>query len=322
MKFEDVKKIVIAGAGTMGYSAAQVFAEHGYDTTLYNHRVPTLEKAKERIKLNQQNLVESGKKTQEEIEATLAHITYTTEMDCFKDADLVNESIVENMDVKHEFWAKCSAIARPDALLTTDTSGLSITEIAKAVVKPERFGGMHWLNPTHLIPLMEIIQGDETSDETAALIKEVGEAIGKVPVISMKDVPGFIVNRMQFAMARECMHLVKEGIATVEDVDKSMKYGLGLRWAFIGPFYTQDFGGLDIHFHIAEYLFKDLSNMDYPIDEMKELFEAGNLSVKTQKGWYDYSNGKDVEMIKYRDECLVKHNEMLLEIDRKYGFRK
>ena len=322
MKFEDVKKIVIAGAGTMGYSAAQIFAEYGYDTTLYNHRVPTLEKAKERILLNQQNLVESGKKTHEEIEKTLSNITYTTEMDCFKDADLVNESIVENLEVKHEFWKKVSDLARPDALLTTDTSGISITSIAKVVKNPERFGGMHWLNPTHLIPVMEIIKGDDTSDETAALIKEVGEAIGKIPVIAQKDVPGFLVNRMQFAMARECMHLVKAGIATAEDVDKAMKYGLGLRWAYIGPFQTQDFGGLDIHCGIAEYLFSDLSNMDQPIDEMKELVKEGHLGVKTKKGWYDYSGDRDIEMIKYRDECLVRHNELLLDIDRKYGFRK
>ena len=321
MKFEDIKKVVIAGAGTMGLAAAQIMAEYGYDTTLYNHREPTLEKAKERILLNQNNLVESGKKTQAEIEATLSRITYTTSMDCFKDADLVNESIVENMDIKQEFWKKVSEIAKPDAILTTDTSGMSITKIAEAVTNPERFGGMHWLNPPHLVPLIEIIKGDLTSDETAELIYKVSENVHKVPVICKKDVPGFITNRMQFAMMRECFHLVEDGIASAEDVDKTMKYGFGFRWAFIGPFQTCDFGGVDTFYRIASYLLKDLSTMQEPPVMMKELFESGAYGVKAKKGWYDYPDGKDVTMTKYRDECFVKHADFLLEMDKKYGLR-
>ena len=136
MKFEDVKKIVIAGAGTMGLAAAQIMAQYGYETTLYNHREPTLEKAKETIKLNQANLVAAGKKTQEEADALLAKITYTTSMDCFKDADLVNESIVENMDIKHDFYKKVCDICKPDCILTTDTSGMTITKLAEDVTNP------------------------------------------------------------------------------------------------------------------------------------------------------------------------------------------
>lgn len=321
MKFEEIKKIVIAGAGTMGLAAAQIMAEYGYDTVLYNHREPTLEKAKGTIQLNQENLVSAGKKTQAEIEATLSRITYTTSMDCFKDADLVNESIVENMEIKHEFWKKVSDIAKPDCILTTDTSGMSITEIAKAVSNPERFAGMHWLNPPHLIPVIEIIKGDLTSDETADLVYKVSEFVGKVPVICKKDVPGFITNRMQFAMMRECFHIVNEGIASAEDVDKTMKYGFGFRWAFIGPFQTSDFGGVDTFYRIASYLLKELSTMQEPPQMMKELFESGAMGVKAGKGWYDYSNGKDVMMTKYRDECFIKHADFLLEMDKKYGFR-
>ena len=321
MKLEDIKKVVIAGAGVMGSSAAQRMAEYGYDVVLYNHREVTLEKAKHLIDLNQANLVETGKKTKQESDEILSRIEYTTSMDCYKDCDLVNESIIENLDIKKDFWKQVSDLAKPDAILTTNTSGLSITKIAEAVSNPERFGGMHWLNPPHLVPLIEIIKGDKTSDETADLIYAVCEKVEKVPVIARKDVPGFITNRMQFAMMRECMHLVESGVATVEDVDKTMKYGFGFRWAFIGPFQTSDFGGVDTFYHVASYLFNDLSDMKKPPQMMKDLFDNGCFGVKSKKGWYDYPNGRDEEMIRYRDECFIEHAKMLLDIDKKYGFR-
>jgi len=321
MKFEDVKKIVIAGAGTMGLAAAQTTAQYGYETVLWNHRQPTLDKAKETITLNQANLVAAGKKTQEEADALIARITFTTEMDCFKDADLVNEHVTENMEIKHDFYKKVCAICKPDCILTTDTSGMPITKIAEAVTNPERFAGMHWYNPPHLVPVLEIIKGDLTSDETAEVVKAVGEAVGKVVIVAKKDVPGFLINRMQFAMLRECLHIVESGIASIEDVDKAMKYALGFRWAWIGPFQTVDFGGVDTFYKIATYLFADLSDMKEPPKMFKELYDNGNFGVKAGKGFYDYPGERGKEMMAYRDNSFVKHADALLEQDKKFGLR-
>ena len=214
----------MAGAGTMGTSMAQIFAAHGYDTVLYNHRETTLQKARRMIELNQEALVLSGELSQAESDAGKARIQLTSDESCFQNCDVVVESIVENMEAKHQLWQKISALAREDAILTTNTSGLSITEIAKAVQRPERFCGMHWFNPPHLVPLVEVIKGEETEDQTARVVAELAERIGKKAVTVKKDAKGFIGNRLQTAVLREALHIVQSGIADAEDVDKAVKY--------------------------------------------------------------------------------------------------
>ena len=155
---------------------------------------------------------------------------------------------------------------------------------------------MHWINPPHIIPLVEVISGDLTNDETAQVIYDVAVKCEKKPV-KVHDAPGFVLNRIQFAIMRESLHIVEEGITDVKGVDDVMKYGLGLRYACLGPFEVADFGGLDIFRNISSYLFADLSNADKEFGLLKEHFENNELGVKTQKGFYDYSDGKDVEAI-------------------------
>ena len=307
---KDVKRIVIAGAGTMGSSMGETFAKYGYDVTLYDIFPSALEKAGNLIRLNQETEVAEHVVTPEESAALLERIRYSEDKACFEGADLVVEAILEKLDVKHAFWAEISALVPEDAILASNTSGLSITAIAEVVKRPERFGGMHWINPPHLIPLIEVIQGKKTDDETAAAIRDMALAVEKKPVI-VQDAPGFALNRIQLAVLRECLHIVEQGIATPEAVDDVMKYGLGMRYACLGPFEVCDLGGLDIFYNIASYLFEDLADGKAPFGMLADRFEKGQYGVKTAAGFYDYAGGKDAEKIKYRDQMFTKISKVL-----------
>ena len=310
MIFQDIKRIVVAGAGTMGSSMAQSFAENGYEVKIYNRSIEGIERCKNVIALNRQTLVKNGAFTEAENEKIVALISYSIDKEVFKDADLVVESIAEDMEVKKVFWKEIGEMAKPDAILSTNTSGLSISKIAEVVINPERFAGFHWVNPPHIIPIIEIIKGEKTSDETVQAIKLFAEKIGK-ETIRVKDVPGFCFNRFQFAILREAMYMVEEGIATKEDVDKVFKYGLGIRYAALGPFEIADLGGLDVFYKIIEYLFADLADNKEPSKLIKECYESGQYGVKNKKGFYDYEDGKDKEVIKNRDEKFLKIVECL-----------
>ena len=307
---KDVKRIVIAGAGTMGSSMGETFAKYGYDVTLYDIFPSALEKAGNLIRLNQETEVAEHVVTPEESAALLERIRYSEDKAWFEGADLVVEAILEKLDVKHAFWAEISALVPEDAILASNTSGLSITAIAEVVKRPERFGGMHWINPPHLIPLIEVIQGKKTDDETAAAIRDMALAVEKKPVI-VQDAPGFALNRIQLAVLRECLHIVEQGIATPEAVDDVMKYGLGMRYACLGPFEVCDLGGLDIFYNIASYLFEDLADEKAPFGMLADRFEKGQYGVKTAAGFYDYAGGKDAEKIKYRDRMFTKISKCL-----------
>lgn len=302
----DIRHMVIAGAGLMGASMAQIFAKYGYTVTLYDIFEAGIEKGKELIRINQAASIEAGDLTAEESAEILARISYSMERECFRDADYVIEAIVENLDVKKEFWSAVSEIAKEDAVLTTNTSGLSITAIAEAVKRPERFAGMHWVNPPHLIPLVEVIAGDKTAEETLTIVKDVAESIHKKPVLVKKDVPGFILNRLQFSVLREALNIVENGVASIEDVDNVMKYGLGMRYAGIGPFETVDLGGLDTFYKVASYLFRDLADTKEVTGLLAELYQNGDYGTKTGKGFYDYSGDKAEKAIDKRDKTFIK----------------
>ncbi|EOS63685.1 3-hydroxyacyl-CoA dehydrogenase family protein [Oscillibacter sp. 1-3] len=308
----EIKKIVIAGAGTMGASMGAIFARYGYEVVLYDIFPTALEKARNLITLNQKTEVSEGIVTQAESDALLGRIQYTGEMEAFRTADFVVEAVLENLEVKHKFWAEASALVDDDVVMASNTSGLSITKIAEAVRLPQRFGGMHWINPPHIIPLIEVIQGEKTSDEAAGVIRDLALKVNKKPVI-VKDAPGFALNRIQLAILRECLHIVSEGISTYEGVDDVMKYGLGLRYACLGPFEVCDLGGLDIFYNIASYLYADLCDRKDPCAILTERFEKGEFGVKTGKGFYDYSGGKAEEKIEYRDQMFTKLAKCLYE---------
>jgi 3-hydroxybutyryl-CoA dehydrogenase len=209
------------------------------------------------------------------------------------------------MKVKQEFWAAVSKIATPDAILTSNTSGMSITEIATAVEKPERFSGMHWVNPPHLIPLVEAIAGDKTAPETIDMVVAVAKSIHRMPVRVNKDARGFVLNRLQYAVLREAANIVESGIASMEDVDNVMKYGLGMRYAALGPFETVDFGGLDTFFKVGSYMFADLCNSQDVPKCIVDCYNNGDYGLKTGKGFFDWSGGKGEKALAERDRKCI-----------------
>ena len=302
----EIKKIVIAGAGTMGYSMAQIFSQFDYQVTIYDLKDEALNLAQRHIKENIQTLVDEHEITQQKAQNTINNLFYTTQKDCFQDCDLVVESIIENIDIKKSFYQEISQIVKEDTILATNTSGISINALASSVYKPERFIGMHWFNPSHLILLIEIIKGDYTSDEVAQAIYQLSLDIHKKPVIVQKDVLGFAANRIQFAVLREALSLVEQGVVSKEGIDDVMKYGLGFRYACLGPLEVADFGGLDTFYHISEYLMEDLCDSHDIPTLLKEHYQSGEYGVKTQKGFYDYTDGRDQKATQQRDDKLLK----------------
>ena len=308
----NFKHISVAGAGTMGASLAQTFALFGYDVKVFDIYETALEKAKRLVDLNQETWIKQGIVTQTQSDDLKKKIVYTNDLQALKNSDFLIEAILENLDIKHKFWKEVSALVRPDAILCSNTSGLSITAIAEAVEHPERFAGMHWMNPPHIIPLIEVIQAKLTSDETIQVVYDFALELKKKPV-KVKDAPSFVLNRIQQAILREALYIVQEGIATPEGVDDVMKYALGFRYAAFGPFEICDLGGLDIHNNISKYTFPDLCDAKEPFGLIKDCVDNNNLGVKTGKGFYDYSNGRDAEVIRYRDTMFTKLAKILFE---------
>jgi 3-hydroxybutyryl-CoA dehydrogenase len=298
----------------MGSGIAQIFSRFGKTVIVNDIKEEYLTKSKDLIDIFNKSLIEEGLMNENEVENIFSKIKFSTDKNELKDCDLIIECIVEKLEIKQDFWEELEGIVKKDAYFATNTSGLSINQISSKLNDKSRFIGMHFWNPAHIIPLVELIRGEETSDEMVDNLKSLLKNIGKQAVVVNRDVPGFIGNRLQFAAFREALHIVEQGIASVEDVDKAMKYGPGFRYPIIGPLETADLGGLDTFYNISSYLFKDLGDEKEVPKMLVELIENNYLGVKSKKGFYDYSNGKDEEAIKRRDKLLF---EMIKHISNK-----
>ena len=304
-------RVIIAGAGAMGASLAQVYAMAGYPTVVWNRSESGLERARHLISLNQASLRDGGIISAEESEAALGRITFTTDKDCFRDCGLVVENILENLEMKQDFFGEISKLVPAEALLATNTSGLSITAIARDCVRPERFMGQHWLNPPHLLPVCEVVFGEKTDPARAEEMRAMLKDMGKMPIMVRKDITGFVINRLQHAMLREALYLVESGVASVEDVDNVLKGGLGLRYAAVGPFGTIDFGGVDTFEKVCRYLPAALCSEPNVGPLLHDMVEAGKLGVKSGAGFYDYAGPKADQAIRDRDRLYIELAKVL-----------
>ncbi len=282
MKLEDVKKIAIIGGGNMGHGCAMVFAGAGYPVGLYSRRAETLQKAVEGMRSDLTFLAEQGLGKTEDVEATMARVTTTQIMEeAATDADFVLECVAEDMTLKQDTFQKLDQMCKPDAILATNTSVMSPTEIASKSQKRDRIIGTHWWNPPFLIPLVEVVQTEETPAWVIDVTMDLHRAIDKHPVHCRKDVPGFVANRLQHALWREAISIVERGIADAATVDESLKYGPGLRLPVLAPLENADMVGLDLTLSIHSYVLKYLEDSHEPSPLLKEKVEKGELGFKT-----------------------------------------
>ena len=302
---QEIRQIAVAGAGVMGTAIAQYFAQQGLDVLVFDVIPASLERIDRNVAESQQLLIQRGGLTEEQAEAARRRIRTSARIEDFSQADLVIEAIIENMEVKQAFFRQLEAICRPDTIFATNTSSLSVNEICQKMTTKERFIGANWWTPAHIVPLIEMVRADETSDETARRLYDFFEAVGKKPIVINREVKGFVGNRIQFAVMREAMNIVENGYASMEDVDRVLHYGLGLRYAVLGPFRTADFGGVDTFFHISETLFPDLSSRESPNDLIHKLYDEGKYGIKTGEGFYSYTPEEIRTGIRERDEQLM-----------------
>jgi len=297
-----MKKIGIAGSGLMGISMAQCFAKHGYEVYIYDISAHSLKQGENLIKANQKAEVSQNKITEEQSQAIISRISFNTDLESsFSEVNYLIEAIKEELATKQDFWKKVETIAPKDCIFATNTSSLSITQIALKMQNKQRFGGMHWFNPPHLIPLVEVIKGQGTAEETSQKIYKLALSIEKIPIVVEKDVPGFVGNRLQHALFREAVALANDSVASIYDIDKAVKYGIGFRWACMGPFEIADQGGVDLWYRVNENLFKELDVSQKPTGIIKNLYEQGDFGITTGKGFYEYDLDSEVD-IKKRGE--------------------
>jgi 3-hydroxybutyryl-CoA dehydrogenase len=283
----EIKVIGVLGAGSMGNGIAQVASQAGYQVIMRDIEDRFVQNGLKAIEKFLIKSVEKGKMTEDQKKGVLSRIKGTTKMEDLKDVDFVIEAVFEDLELKKDVFRKLDELTRSQVILTTNTSSMSVTEIAMATKRPEKVAGMHFFNPAPIMRLVEVIRAYHTNDETVHTVMEMAKKMGKEPVEVKKDTPGFIVNRLMIPHVIEAIKMAEEGVASIEDIDKAVKLGLNYP---MGPFELMDLTGVDIAHHVAEYLYKELnkeSKWSVPT-LMKSMIRAGRLGRKTGAGWYKY----------------------------------
>jgi len=282
-----IKKIGVVGAGAMGNGIAQVAAQIGCEVVMRDIKDEFVERGMKSIDRFLSRSVEKGKLEAGEKDAILGRIQGTTDMSQLKDVDFVIEVVIEDLELKKSVFKELDELCRPEVIIASNTSSMSITEIAAATNRPEKICGMHFFNPVPLMRLVEVIRGFSTSDETIDVTTDLAKKMGKITVEVKKDSPGFIVNRIMIPHMLEAIKIVEEGIASIEDVDTAVKNGLNYP---MGPFELMDLTGIDICYFVSEYFYKELNKESKWVSPglLKTMIRAGKLGRKTGGGWYAY----------------------------------
>jgi 3-hydroxyacyl-CoA dehydrogenase len=295
-----VRRAAVIGTGTMGPGMGAVLARAGIETALYDVSAEALERAKGGVELAASVL--------DRLEAPRVDggaVRFETQLEAALDgADFVLEAVPEKLELKQELFPQLERNVAPQAILASNTSGIPITKIASVCARPTRVVGMHWSNPPHLIPMIEVIPGEETSEETVRETCELVRRFGYHPVVE-REVPGFVENRILYAILRECLDLVDRGIIDPEGLDLNVRWGIGYKLAVIGPMELLDMAGLDIYDAVGSYLNQDLSTSDEVSSTIRGLIDQGRLGMKTGGGIYDYTPEQADELRAKRAGKLV-----------------
>jgi len=282
----DVKKPFIVGAGIMGSGVGQLCAQQGLEVTVADISDELIQKAEGKVKAGLARRIEKGKITQEDMDSVLSRMSWSTDLDIARECDFVLEAIYEDLAAKQEVFRKLDSICAPETILATNTTALSVSEIASATSRPDKVIGMHFFNPAVIMKLVEIIRGDNTSEETIETTRKFAESLGKIPIATAKEAPAGIVSRVLAGLLNEAAAVYADGVASPEDIDEAMKLGAGLP---MGPLALIDMIGLDIHLAKMETLYEKLKDERYkPPEVIKKMVAEGKLGKKAGEGFYKY----------------------------------
>ena len=302
-----IKNIAVVGAGLMGHGIAQLFAVNGYDVAMMDLKEEFLSLGLKKIQSNLSSMAQHGIGSQDDIKSALSRIKTTLSLkEAVSGAQFIVEAVTEKLGLKQKIFYDLDSLCPPYTILATNTSVISITEISKEARYKNRILGTHFWNPPYLIPLVEVVRGEETSSETVDVTFDLLKRVGKHPVKVNKDVPGFVGNRLQHALWREAVSIVEHGIADAATVDECIKFGFGLRLPVLGPLENADMVGLDLTLAIHDYILKHLESSPNSSPLLREKVRNGELGFKTGQGFYQWSPDQAKETQKKLENYLLK----------------
>jgi 3-hydroxybutyryl-CoA dehydrogenase/5-formyl-3-hydroxy-2-methylpyridine 4-carboxylate dehydrogenase len=302
----QIRTVAIVGAGTMGPDVAAIFAQHGFPVRLNDVSPAALEKAERAVASAYEALIEGGLATAAEAEAGRARVAYTLDQaEAVREADFVLEAIPEILESKQRLFRELEDKVRPGTILASNSSGIPIGKIAEAAQRPGRIIGTHWLNQPHIIPVIEVVQGPATDAATVEATLGLLRQVGMVPVLIRGNLPGFVHNRILFAVYREVLHMLEQGLVSAEDIDNVTKWAIGPKLTAIGPFEMLDVAGLDVYQNIARYLNPDLSAEAEVSPAIGQRVEQGALGLKSGQGMFHYEAGQAAALMRQRRQLML-----------------
>lgn len=312
----EFKKIAVVGSGTMGHGIAQTFASFGYDTTVIDVKAEALETAKKLVAANVKVMLDMKFITEEQAANTDKYLSYSESYEAARDADLVIEAVPEVKAIKASVFAALDKVCRPDTVLSSTTSAMNVYSVVK-VSHPERVLITHFNNPSHIVPLVEVVCGAKTPPDLVEDIRKLLVGIGKSPAVMNKYVPGFIVNRLTAALLREASYMVEKGWVTMEDVDTAFSCNQGLKAPFEGPLELMDYIGWDVAYRVGLLLYPFLNSTWRPSRLAKKMIKENRLGIKSGKGFKDYKGKERAELQAKRNESVIKILNVTREIKDK-----